>query len=254
MRVAWPPAPGAEAEGMIARAFGTRAADLDVDFAAPLGAAMTALLAACLGDAAGAPVPAAEIARWTVKRRRQGLLAVDVATGGPERTMTARCPHEGCGAVMELGLDLDRFRADWRTEDIAVGVGGDVVRLRPPRPDDLHAWAAARDAAPEALAARLVVGPPPPADWGAAAEAALAEDDGLAGLELDTACPDCGRPVRVPLALESFLMADLARSAAARLDEVHVIAGAYHWPEADILALPAARRRHYLARIAEARA
>jgi len=246
----WLPAPDAEAEGLVARAFGTAPEDLEVDFAGPPEAALTAVLAACLADARGRPFPAAEVSGWTVKRRRQGLIAVAVATGGRARTRTARCGN--CGEVVELALDLFAFRADWRSERIPLALGAEVVHLRPPRPDDLAAWAASPGDA-EALASRLLLGGPPRAPgWDKAAETALGEDDPLAELVLEAACPDCGGTASARLVLETYLMQDLSRAASALLDTVHVIASAYHWGEAAILALPEPRRRHYLGRIAEA--
>ena len=52
--------------------------------------------------------------------------------------------------------------------------------------------------------------------------------------------------------LETYLMGELAREAIRLMDDIHVMAMAYHWNESDIIALPESRRRHYLARIPEA--
>jgi hypothetical protein len=62
---------------------------------------------------------------------------------------------------------------------------------------------------------------------------------------VDVTCPDCGQQTRVRIDPLTFAF---PRSAAV-LQEVHVIAQAYRWAEADILALPSRRRRTYVALI-----
>ncbi len=59
--------------------------------------------------------------------------------------------------------------------------------------------------------------------------------------QLSLTCPSCGAPTEArldPLTFAFPSLRDLMR-------EVHVIAKTYHWQEADILALPADRRRTY---------
>ena len=67
----------------------------------------------------------------------------------------------------------------------------------------------------------------PEPGWLADIEQALEQADPLTALVLETACPSCGEAVRVALDLESHLLAS----------------------EADIVALPATRRRAYLDRL-----
>jgi len=62
---------------------------------------------------------------------------------------------------------------------------------------------------------------------------------------VDVTCPDCGEPARVRIDPLTFAF---PRSETI-LQDVHVIAGAYRWEEADILALPSQRRRAYVALI-----
>ncbi len=65
------------------------------------------------------------------------------------------------------------------------------------------------------------------------------------------ACPECGAETEVALSVARIVIAELKREAAQLYDEIDLIAGAYHWPEAEILALPQQRRRLYAERIGE---
>jgi hypothetical protein len=65
-------------------------------------------------------------------------------------------------------------------------------------------------------------------------------------------CPSCGAAVEIAFAVARVVMVEMRRAAAAAHDEIDLIARAYHWPEADILALPQPRRRAYAERIRSA--
>lgn len=62
-------------------------------------------------------------------------------------------------------------------------------------------------------------------------------------------CPDCATSVAAPLHVARVVVGELRRAAGAVHDDVDLIARAYHWPEAEILALPQERRRAYAERI-----
>ncbi|MEM0921570.1 MAG: hypothetical protein AAGI13_00890 [Pseudomonadota bacterium] len=234
----WSPAQDAPAEaGLMARAFGSRGEDLAVDLAVPLQVAITRLLSTCIEG-----VGAGEAECWSFAKRRQGLLAIAVATHGPMREVTVTCPDPECGARLDLALDLRDFVQDWRRDRVQLP-GGAVLRL--PGLADLSG--------PEDhLLERLLEGDPPKGDWQGEAEEALAEADPLGDMILEARCPECGGPVSHAHAFEPGLVAELAGEAQALMDEIHVLAMAYHWSETEILALPTARRRHYLERIREA--
>jgi hypothetical protein len=243
-RVLWSPEPGSRpGESLDARAFGVSGGDLAVDFDQPLDRALTSVLSACVSIGGGQVVRAAEVHSWHVLKRRQALLAVAVATHGPSRDVTVRCSAPGCGERMDLQIDLMEFASDWRRDRVAIP--GRSIVLRLPRPEDL--------ADPSALPAGLVVeGEAGEEDWFEEADAALGAADPQGDLELQAICPECGAPVHHPFALEPFLMAELAGELGRLVDEIHVLAMAYHWSEAEIMALPASRRALYLERIREA--
>jgi len=65
-------------------------------------------------------------------------------------------------------------------------------------------------------------------------------------VSLAVACPACGAEWRAPLDVPSLVWTETAARARRLLREVDVLARAYHWSEAEILALPTGRRRAYL--------
>jgi hypothetical protein len=73
----------------------------------------------------------------------------------------------------------------------------------------------------------------------------LTEADG-AELLLDLKCAVCGHAWQEPFDILSFFWSEVSRSAKRLLHEVHVLAWAYGWSEADILSMSPARRRLYL--------
>jgi hypothetical protein len=78
----------------------------------------------------------------------------------------------------------------------------------------------------------------------------LAALDAGAELVLALACGACGASSRQALDVPSFVAAELDLLARRLLRQVHLLARAYAWPEADVLALSAGRRRAYLEMLA----
>lgn len=69
------------------------------------------------------------------------------------------------------------------------------------------------------------------------------------GIEIGSACTACGAAMVLPLDVATFVDGELRNRATRLMDEVHLIATAYHWSEDGILSLPFARRQGYLRRI-----
>jgi hypothetical protein len=63
------------------------------------------------------------------------------------------------------------------------------------------------------------------------------------------ACPSCDAAVQAGFSVARVVVGELRRAAHAVHDDIDLIARAYHWPEAAILALPQERRRAYAERI-----
>jgi hypothetical protein len=254
--IEWP-VPGASGARWRARAFGERLEDLEPDLhCSPPPLATTAVLAGCLSGADG-PVSAAQAWAWTVNRRLQGLLAVTVATRGGRWTSTAHCAQ--CDKPMDLPLDLRDFARDEDPSHVRCELdGGRLLEVAIATGADQLAWlqAGVGEAGPQELLRCLLARQGadaeaealPPA-WIDAVDAAMAQADPLTALELDTVCPECGAAMRIALDLERACLGLLAAQQPRLLDDVHRLALAYHWTEAEILALPASRRRQYLQRL-----
>jgi hypothetical protein len=58
-------------------------------------------------------------------------------------------------------------------------------------------------------------------------------------------CPECGCEVAVDVDARSLCLDELRLLAGSVLEDVHLLAGAYGWDEATVLALPSSRRQAY---------
>lgn len=76
--------------------------------------------------------------------------------------------------------------------------------------------------------------------------ALMAEADPQADVELALTCPGCGIAWGVPFDIGMFLWWELDARARRLLQDVSVLASAYGWREADVLALTPRRRQLYL--------
>ncbi|MBL9060454.1 MAG: hypothetical protein JNK88_10585 [Mangrovicoccus sp.] len=198
-------------------------------------------------DVAALPVLAAlDLAAWEDR-----LLGLRARLMGRRIEAEAQCP--ACAARVALIFSADDLP---REPDPAGPLGplhlGDLLALEAEGlggEAGLAALLAAATGLDRDTAAARLAGPDRD-DLVAALEARAA---GL-GLEIGTACTECGAAMTVPFDIARFLDTELGGRAARLLDEVHLIASAYHWSEAAILALPAGRRRAYLDRILAASA
>lgn len=80
-------------------------------------------------------------------------------------------------------------------------------------------------------------------------EAAMSEADPQANLQLELSCPACQHNWLAAFDIASFLWSEINAWAQRVLNEVHLLAKAYAWREADILAMSPTRRRLYLERV-----
>lgn len=194
-----------------------------------------------------------ELGAEALGRRDSRLGALRRSLVGSVVEATTECPT--CGEQVETTFDLRDLWPDDDTPVVAefeVAVEGVTVVCRPLSTADLLAAAEAPDPAADLLA-RCVVrvdegGRPAALPAGAlgAVEAAMAEADPRADVELSLACPGCNTEWASPFDVASFLWEEIDHAARRLLAEVDVLARAYGWREPDILVLSSWRRRRYL--------
>jgi len=200
------------------------------------------------------------LARLPIGRRDARLLAVHERAFGRRLAARAACP--ACAEGVEMALDARDLLASWPEDDLSepllVARDGYEVRCRPPDSYDLAAIVEERDVlkARRRLLARCVVAATrageatPPEELPEAIVAAVAEriaaHDPLAVIELTLACPACGHEWQMLFDIGAFLWSKIEAAARRLLHQVHTLARAYGWSEAEILALGPVRRQAYL--------
>lgn len=227
-----------------------------------LGAALppvqraVALLAAGYRDSSAEDTSPEALADWSVGRRDAGLLRLREHTFGPRLAAVADCP--GCGERLELAFEAEEIRAvpppGTVGGELSLAQGGWELRFRLPTSRDLAAVAAAEDGRAALLRRCLLAAPPDgefpggelPDELAAAVEERMAEADPQARVLLDLTCPACRRQWQAPFEIDTYFWSELDAWARRTLREVHDLASAYGWSEAEILGMSAARRHLYL--------
>jgi hypothetical protein len=214
--------------------------------------ALTLLAAAC------PETPVDELAGLPVGRRDGLLLSLRERTFGSTLRCLFTCSE--CGERVEIAFDV----ADLRVEPapapsgvLSVEARGYSIEFRLPTARDLiDLPVAGVEAARRALLERCLLkalrnGVPGsvldvPDEVIGEVSAEMERVDGQACVELGTTCPACGRARTCILDMGAFLWTEVAAWAQRTLRDVHALASAYHWSEADILAMSPWKRRAYL--------
>lgn len=205
-------------------------------------------------------LPVEALAALPVGQRDARLIELRARLFGAEFAGLAECPQ--CRTAVEVsfqGADLlvpDSDPSPAGAREFCMD--GFCVSYRLPDSSDLLALAAEHDSvsARALLLARCVVaanrdGEPCavdelPAEAVDGLERAMAQADPLADTQMALNCPACGHAWSTGLDVAGFLMQELGAWAQRTLRDVDTLARAYHWREADILALGARRRQAYL--------
>lgn len=192
--------------------------------------------------------PGLEPSGLVVGERDARLLELRELLFGSELDGIAECPR--CGDPVEYSLetrDLLAGRPEHGAFDLVVSDHKLSARL--PTGADLAEAASAGDldAARALLLERCLVEEPgvPAAEVVAALAEQLAEADRLADARLSLACPECRHEWTVAFEAGAWLWSELEAWAWRTLLDVHTLASAYGWSEAEILAL-GPRRELYL--------
>lgn len=184
----------------------------------------------------------------TIGRRDRALIEFRARLFGPDMDCATDCVD--CGERIELSFNLGALQPAPVQETVRVISDQAEIRLRLPTTRDiLDVLAVPAGTRAVTLVRRCALDPlpePMPPTLIEEASAVLAEADPDADIELATACPSCGADQALTFDIGTCLWDDLARAARRLLREVHHLATAYGWNEAEILALPRRRRLEYM--------
>jgi hypothetical protein len=200
-----------------------------------------------------------------IGQRDLRLLTVRELTFGPQLTGVVRCPS--CRAQLELTFTAAATRAGAELQaggelaappTYSVASGDYELHYRLPMSTDLAAIAHERnlDRARELLLARCILavsheGAPAslraaPRELLDAAVEDMARRDPQGDVQIAFTCSTCGEANQVAFDIAAFFWAEIDAWVTRTLRDVHRLAAAYGWREADILAMSARRRQFYL--------
>jgi hypothetical protein len=214
-----------------------------------------------LGSARG-PIDRALLLLWAAGEREDDLAAISLAERdrrllrlraagfGDRMDCLAACPT--CGTGVELTTSAEALAAalpESKAREFRVGVHR--IDLRPLDSRDLAAVAGCADRAEAEtmLFERSLASPLPdlgPAERRRLDEAVAAQAE-AAELALAMDCPDCGNAWTEVLDVARFVWEEFEAAALRLMADVAELARAFHWSEAEVLALGPRRRRAYLA-------
>ena len=216
-------------------------------------------------EAAEPYTPRDALARLSIGERDHRLLRLRQWSFGPTLVCAATCPE--CEEPLEMRFDVSDILFDTPEgsgEAIRLTEGGYELELRLPNSLDLAAMsdqADARDPHAQEAGRRLLLErcvlevkhngsqaalEDLPTNVVEAIAHRLAEADPQADVQLALSCPACGHQWRATFDILSFLWREIETWAHRLLHQVHTLALAYGWREADILAMSPARRQAYL--------
>jgi len=212
------------------------------------------------------------LAALSIGQRDSYLLAVRAYTFGSRLMALATCPQ--CREQVECMLDMAAMGlvpdipakamhanssfTDTSNEPQQVTIDGYEVHFRLPNSLDLAAIANGQDvggarnrliqyciaqAYHDSLPVAVEALPEPVIE---AVTAQMAERDPLAEMQLELNCTACGHSWQSVFDITTFLWREISMEAKRLLREVHILAQAYGWREADILSMSPARRQLYI--------
>ena len=193
-----------------------------------------------------------QLAALSIGARDALLLEIRRRLAGDRLAGTCMCGT--CGEGNEFELDAAALPAPIAPSDgiVTATVGERTLRARLPNSFDLAAVVEAPD---EDEAARIIVrrcllddAPLDEAVIGAV-DRAMEAAEGVAAVAVNFACSACGAANRVPFDIASFLWLEFAERIERVIEDVEILACAYGWSEADILAMSERRRARYVERV-----
>ena len=241
--------------GLVWLPFALAPGALELDFTGPARVDLvTQVLACCARTASGEPPDADCLWGLEVGQRTLYLAGIAAeAAGVAGLEVVLACANAACKGQIEVELTTARlaeFQAEAHAEEqLSLETGGQVLALRRPTGDDQRCWTAAGTSVgpSDVLRDLLVAGDPDLSEAAVQrADAALQEFDPLVDFNCEVLCPYCGETHSYGVDLEQVALGRLRLTQYRLFEEVDRLAACYAWSEAEILALPAWRRRRYL--------
>lgn len=204
------------------------------------------------------------LATMSIGQRDRRLLLLRERLFGSRMECTVGCP--ACGTPLEFpcsvaDLCLDQLPAFDDLLELAHGEF--AIRYRLPNSHDLQ-WVLENASEGDGQARLLqrcihqviesdrdITGQPLPEALQAAVLEGMEQADPQGNMELDLTCPACEKNWQSPFDIVAYLWSELEAWGHRLLGDIHVLASAYGWTEADILAISPWRRRHYLERVTQ---
>ncbi len=205
----------------------------------------------------------------SVADRDMIILYLRMLTFGPEIWCIVQCPHEGCGAKLDLTFDLTELEIpsvkesrDVYTASIDYGSSKINFSYREPNGYDQEALSDLVHTEPFTALVELLSGCLVKLDGvqeiTTGTLAGLPEEvlsgidktisEGMTSFDWDIGiiCPECGGTFISTLDIQSFFWEELQFSKEDFWKETHNLAFYYHWAEAEIFSLSRWRRKMYL--------
>jgi uncharacterized protein (UPF0212 family) len=219
----------------------------------PIERALTLLAAACPDTSADT------LARLSIGQRDAHLLSIREWLFGPTLVSLVNCPN--CGDRLELNFNVADIRVPLEGQppaSMSLSIGGYEVQFRHPNSLDLSAVTRGQDvlSGRRLLLERCLLHAELddeaknvdelPAEVIESVVEQMAQADPQADVQLALSCPQCSHQWRAAFDILSFFWSELNVWATRILREVHTLASAYGWREADILAMSPWRRQMYL--------
>jgi hypothetical protein len=220
----------------------------------PPGQRALALLAACADEASPN-----QLAQLSIGESDARLLTLHERTFGPRLAAVSSCP--ACGETLEFevsAMDIRLPPTSVPSQTMEMERMGYQLRFRLPNILDIASLDPAADNQTnrQSLLRRCLLGSErdgaevspdelPPEIVSAIAER-MAEADPQADVQFALTCPQCSHNWSALFDIASYVWSEINGRAIRLLNEVHVLASAYGWREADILSMSAARRQIYL--------
>ena len=193
------------------------------------------------------------LADWPLGRRNAALIRLRRACFGQRLSGWVACPE--CGERLEFSIDAAKLDADSSSVPLPDPLldmdrfEGDGQSFRPLTSRDLAAVAGEADeqaAALELLRRCCAGGDGFSAEQIDAISNRLAQADPMSETLLDLECAECGHRWNEPLDIAAWLWTEIEARARRLLLDVHTLAAAYGWTEAEILSLSEPRRAIYM--------